>query len=82
MNDREQTKDQLSDESMDEDQLQVGIEKFADSSINIGIRYWVPTNKYFETQYAVNLSIYKNFKAANISIPYPQRDVHVVTNTG
>lgn len=61
---------------------QVGIEEFADSSINIGIRYWVPTKQYFEIQYSVNLAIYKQFKAENISIPYPKRDVHIVSNAG
>lgn len=61
---------------------QVGIEEFADSSINIGIRYWVPTKQYFEIQYAVNLSIYKNFKESGISIPYPQRDVRILSNAG
>ena len=61
---------------------QIGIEMYADSSINIGMRYWVPTKEYFETLYAVNLSIYKQFKEANITIPYPQRDVHVVSGSG
>jgi small conductance mechanosensitive channel len=60
----------------------IGIESFADSSINLGVRYWVPTKEYFETLYAVNLSIYQKFKEANITIPYPQRDVHVVSNAG
>jgi small conductance mechanosensitive channel len=58
---------------------QIGIEEYADSSINIGMRYWVPTKEYYETLYAVNLSIYKQFKEANITIPYPQRDIHVVS---
>ena len=57
----------------------IGIEEYADSSINIGMRYWVPTKEYYETLYAVNLSIYKKFKEARITIPYPQRDVHMVS---
>lgn len=59
---------------------QIGIEEYADSSINIGMRYWVPTKEYFNTLYAVNLTIYKKFKEAKITIPYPQRDVHIVSN--
>lgn len=58
----------------------IGIEEYADSSINIGMRYWVPTKEYYETLYAVNLSIYKKFKEAKITIPYPQRDVHMVSD--
>lgn len=57
---------------------QVGIEAFADSSINIGLRYWVPTKMYFNLLYKVNLAIYKALAEAQISIPFPQRDVHII----
>ena len=57
---------------------QIGIEKFGDSSINVGIRYWVPTKQYFQTMYAVNLSVYQALKTSNITIPFPQRDVHMI----
>ncbi|PLX80347.1 MAG: mechanosensitive ion channel protein MscS [Desulfuromonas sp.] len=56
----------------------IGIEEFADSSINIGLRYWVPTKKYFQVLYQVNLAIHKALAEARISIPFPQRDVHLV----
>ena len=57
---------------------QIGIEAFADSSINIGVRYWVPTQTYYESQYKVNLAIFNALKEADITIPFPQRDVRVV----
>jgi len=60
---------------------QIGIQEFGDSSINIGLRYWIPTNKYFKTLYQVNLSVYKHLKAKNIEIPFPQRDVHIVSRS-
>jgi small conductance mechanosensitive channel len=60
---------------------QIGIQGFGDSSINIGLRYWIPTNKYFKTLYQVNLSVYKHLKAKNIEIPFPQRDVHIVSRS-
>jgi small conductance mechanosensitive channel len=59
---------------------QVGIEDFADSSINIGIRFWAPTNRYFETRYQANAVIYKALKEANITIPYPQREIRILSN--
>ena len=59
----------------------VGIQEFGDSSINIGLRYWIPTRKYFETLYGVNLAVYKQLKQANIQIPFPQRDIHVVSRS-
>jgi len=61
---------------------QVGIQEFGDSSINIGLRYWVPSRKYFQTLYDVNLSVYKQLKEGDIEIPFPQRDVHIISRSG
>jgi len=58
---------------------QVGIQKFGDSSIDIGLRYWVPSKRYFLTLYEVNLAVYKNLKEGGVEIPFPQRDVHIVS---
>jgi len=56
---------------------QIGIEAFADSSINIAYRYWVPTERFFEVQYQVNLSVFNALQENNIEIPYPQREVRI-----
>lgn len=58
---------------------QVGIQEFADSAINIGYRYWVPTVKFFHTSYAVNLAVYKALQTAGIKIPFPQHEVHLLS---
>ena len=58
----------------------VGIEDFGDSSINIGIRFWAPTNCYFETRYKANGEIHSALKAANITMPFPQREVRLLGN--
>ena len=58
---------------------QIGIEEFADSSVNIGMRYWVPTKQYFQTLYQANLAVYNALLQAGITIPFPQRDVHMKT---
>jgi len=55
----------------------IGIEKFGESAVEIGIRYWVPTRNYFKTQFEVNMAIYKALKTANITIPYPQREIRI-----
>ena len=60
---------------------QIGIQAFGDSSINIGFRYWIPSTKYFETLYAVNLAVYKQFEQSNIDIPFPQRVIHMAAAT-
>ncbi len=57
---------------------QVGIEAFGDSAINIGMRYWVPTKKYFQTFYRANLAVHQALAKAQITIPYPQHDVHMI----
>ena len=57
---------------------EVGIEEFADSSINIGYRYWVPTAEYHTAMYAANLAVFNGLKAAGIGIPFPKRDVRIV----
>ena len=59
----------------------VGIQQFGDSSINIGLRYWIPTREYFGTLYQVNLAVYKQLKERDIEIPYPQRDIHIVSRS-
>lgn len=61
---------------------QVGIAAFADSAVEIAYRYWVPTESYFEVQYRVNLAVWKAIAAAGITIPFPQRDVHLKQQAG
>jgi small conductance mechanosensitive channel len=56
----------------------VGIESFGDSSVVIGMRYWVPTKEYFQTQYAINRDVYHAVKSHGFTIPYPQRDLHMI----
>lgn len=62
-------------------QPQVGIQEFADSSINIGYRFWIPTARYFQVSYAINLALYKAVAQAGLTMPYPQRDIHIVSQT-
>lgn len=61
---------------------QVGIAAFADSAVEIAYRYWVPTESFFEVQYRVNLAVWKAIEAAGITIPFPQRDVHLKREAG
>jgi len=58
---------------------QVGIEEFGDSSINIGMRFWIPSRKYFSLLHRVNLAVYDGLKREHIEIPFPQRDVRIVS---
>lgn len=58
--------------------FQVGINDFGDSSINLGIRLWAPTEHHYSVRYQINQAIFAALTEANITIPFPQRDVHLV----
>ncbi|MCL1056659.1 mechanosensitive ion channel family protein [Shewanella gelidimarina] len=56
---------------------QVGINDFNSIGIEIGIRYWVATESYFQDKYQTNSSLIKALKQANIEIPCPVREIHI-----
>lgn len=58
---------------------QIGIDEFADSSINIGIRIWTPTVNFYASKYQAYAAIYTALEDAKINIPFPQRDLHIVS---
>ena len=55
----------------------VGIENFADSGYELGLRYWLPTRRYYELLYAINGEICQQLNKQGIRIAMPQLDVHV-----
>lgn len=57
----------------------IGIHQFGDSSIDIGIRLWALTEHLYECRYSANLAIHRALCEAGIEIPFPQRDVHLLT---
>ena len=61
---------------------QVGIHNFADSAIEIGYRYWVPTQQYVQIRYAVNRAVYNGLMTAGINIPYPKLELTVQNQQG
>ena len=60
----------------------IGIDEFADSGITIGIRFWTPTEKIYETKYAANQAIHQAILNEGIEIPYPQRELRILNNAG
>ncbi len=53
----------------------VGIEKFADSTYQIGLRYWLPTKKYYELMYNINTQIQQRFNNEKIEFALPRMDI-------
>ena len=54
---------------------------FGDNGIDLELRIWIndPESGVANVVSEVNLSIWKSFKENNISIPFPQRDVRIVS---
>lgn len=55
----------------------VRMSEHADSSINIACRAWVNSTDYWTVYFDLMEQVKKEFDANNISIPYPQVDVHI-----
>jgi small conductance mechanosensitive channel len=56
----------------------IGIETLGDSAINITVRPWVSVPDYAVTQLELYQAIIEKFRAAGISIPFPQREVRML----
>ena len=61
-------------------QPEVGISNFAASSIDIEYRYWTPTGGYYRTIHTINLAIFEAFQAQDINIPFPQREIRILSD--
>jgi len=55
----------------------IAVSELADSSVNFVVRPWVNSGDYWGVYFDVTEQIKKRFDAEGISIPFPQRDVHV-----
>jgi small conductance mechanosensitive channel len=55
----------------------VGVLKMAESSVDFAVRPWVKVGDYWAVFFDLNEAIKKRFDAEGLSIPFPQRDVHI-----
>ncbi|MGD8581109.1 MAG: mechanosensitive ion channel [Gammaproteobacteria bacterium] len=57
--------------------------RFGDNGIELELRIWIidPENGIANVTSDINLAFWKRFKEHNITIPFPQRDVHLLDNT-
>ena len=55
----------------------IKLNELADSSINFVVRPWAKTGDYWTVYWDVTAAVKREFDKAGISIPYPQRDVHL-----
>lgn len=53
------------------------VHMLADSSVNLQLRAWAPTDKYWDTYWAIQKQIKSRIEEAGLTIPFPQRDLNI-----
>lgn len=56
----------------------VAVLELADNSVNFVVRPWVKAEDYWDVYFDTQQKIKERFDAEGISIPFPQRDVHLI----
>ena len=60
---------------------EIVVSALADSSVNFTVRGWVAMAEYWNVLFAMNERVKKTFDAEGITIPFPQREMHVYNHT-
>jgi small conductance mechanosensitive channel len=59
----------------------IKVHELADSSVNFICRPWVKTENYWDVYWDLTRQAKEEFDKAGVSIPFPQRDVHLFSET-
>nr|MEE4267824.1 mechanosensitive ion channel family protein [Candidatus Krumholzibacteria bacterium] len=62
---------------LDQPEPMVRLHTLGESSVDFIVRPWVRTEDYWDVYWAVTREVKMRFDAEQISIPFPQRDVHL-----
>lgn len=57
----------------------IAVAELADNSVNFVVRVWTDTGDYWGVKFAMTETIKNRFDEAGIGIPFPQRDIHIVS---
>ena len=57
---------------------QIRLHELGDSSVNFIVRPWVRTSDYWDTYWDITKAVKLRFDEEGLSIPYPQRDIHII----
>jgi len=57
----------------------IAVSELADSSVNFVVRPWVKTDDYWDAYFGLTEEIKTTLDKEGISIPFPQRDLHVIS---
>ncbi|MEE8226588.1 MAG: mechanosensitive ion channel domain-containing protein [Kiloniellales bacterium] len=58
--------------------LQVMVKELADSSVNLNLRFWIDRGDYWDMMFYLNKNAKERLEAIGCTIPFPQRDLHIV----
>ena len=64
-------------DTREDEEMVVFVDELAESSVVMGFRVWVATDRYWATRWRLNQRIKEAFDAYGIEIPYNQLDIHV-----
>ena len=65
---------------LDDPAATIGVLELGDNSVNFAVRPWVNTADYWDARCQIIQAVKQGFDEAGISIPFPQRDVHLISN--
>jgi small conductance mechanosensitive channel len=65
------------DRVLKEPEVHVSVRELADSSVNLGLRFWVNAADYWNVLFDLNKGLKQGLDAAGIEIPFPQRVVEI-----
>ncbi len=60
----------------------IGVLEHGDSAIKVAVRVWVKRENFLTVTFSLNETVKKAFDENGISIPFPQRDVHLYQHSG
>ncbi len=63
---------------LDDPEPMIKIHELGDSAVKFIVRPWVKTSDYWDTYWDITRAVKMRFDEEGISIPYPQRDVHII----
>ncbi len=66
------------DAVLDDPEPNIRVHELGESSVNFIVRPWVKTDDYWPTYWDLTRAVKLRFDAEGISIPFPQRDVHMI----
>ena len=58
----------------------VFVSSLSDSSVDLNVRTWIGKSEYWDTVFEIQQIVKVALDEANIEIPFPQRDLHIVSD--